>query len=48
MAQALEKEQKRRALKLYSECFIADKNELIDAHAIAIGSPNYRDAMMQQ
>jgi len=24
----------------------ADKIELVDAHAIAIGSPNYRDAMM--
>jgi flavorubredoxin len=47
MAQALEEGAKAQGIEtILRNVSYADKNELIDADAIAIGSPNYRDLMM--
>lgn len=47
MAQALEEGAKAQGIEtILRNVSSADKNELIDTQAIAIGSPNYRDAMM--
>jgi flavodoxin I len=47
MAQAIEEGARAEGVEtILRNVSSADKNELIDAHAIAIGSPNYRDKMM--
>jgi flavorubredoxin len=47
MAQALEEGARSEGIEtILKNVSSADKIELIDAHAIAIGSPNYRDLMM--
>jgi flavorubredoxin len=47
MAQAIEEGARSEGIEtILKNVSSADKIELIDAHAIAIGSPNYRDLMM--
>jgi flavorubredoxin len=47
MAQAIEEGARTEGVEtIMKNVSSADKNELVDAHAIALGSPNYRDAMM--
>jgi flavorubredoxin len=47
MAQAIEEGARAEGVEtILRNVSSADKIELIDAHAIAIGSPNYRDKMM--
>lgn len=47
MAQALEEGARSEGIEtILKNVSSADKIELVDAHAIAIGSPNYRDLMM--
>ncbi len=47
IAQAIEEGAKAEGIETVLEnVSFADKNDLYDADAIAIGSPNYRDAMM--
>jgi len=47
MAQAIEEGARTKGIEtILRNVSSADKIELVDAHAIAIGSPNYRDKMM--
>jgi flavorubredoxin len=47
MAQSIEEGARAEGVEtILRNVSTADKIELVDAHAIAIGSPNYRDAMM--
>ena len=47
MAQAIEEGARAEGVEtILRNVSSADKFELVDAHAIAIGSPNYRDKMM--
>jgi len=47
MAQAIEEGARAEGVEtILRNVSSADKIELVDAHAIAIGSPNYRDKMM--
>jgi flavorubredoxin len=47
MAQAIEERARAEGIEtILRNVSSADKNELVEAHAIAIGSPNYRDKMM--